>query len=326
MKKIQLLTITVLGLSIVSMILTSREYYLTSLIICIIAFLLAFKETGKYTGTFQFLTILLVSLVFGTTVGISQNLALALCVCLSLISVFLRLWKFSFFLYTKHLWFEPASFVISIVLYLYGNLNSLNNGWEGWLFPGLMLTFHLFIAYLTLFDAIRLIKNTKKSYGIDPGKVAPDFSLNDQDGNKVNLSDYKNKRDVLLIFVRGDWCPACHIMLRTYEHQRDIFQKKNVMIMAIGPDPVGVNRDMVLRLGIDYKLLSDETQSVFKNYSIQIPGKQAGVPYNDGMPLPASFLVDRNLIVRYSSRPDKIGEFLDPSTIFSVIESLPPLN
>ena len=44
--------------------------------------------------------------------------------------------------------------------------------------------------------------------------------------------------------------------------------------------------------------------------------------YQEGIPLPASFLVDKNGIVRYTSRPDRVGEFLDPSKIFPVLEKL----
>ncbi len=46
--------------------------------------------------------------------------------------------------------------------------------------------------------------------------------------------------------------------------------------------------------------------------------EQMGVDYAEGIPLPASFLVDVDGIIRYVSRPDRVGEFLDPSLIFGV--------
>jgi peroxiredoxin len=35
------------------------------------------------------------------------------------------------------------------------------------------------------------------------GQVAPDFELNDVQGNTVRLSDYRDKKHVLLVFTRG---------------------------------------------------------------------------------------------------------------------------
>lgn len=40
---------------------------------------------------------------------------------------------------------------------------------------------------------------------VKAGEAAPDFTLEDQDGNPVALSDYKNKKTVVLVFYRGYW-------------------------------------------------------------------------------------------------------------------------
>ena len=156
------------------------------------------------------------------------------------------------------------------------------------------------------------------------GQEAINFNLPDQDGNPVSLADFKNQRHVLLIFVRGDWCPGCHMMLRTYEKNNEKFRARNIFAMAIGPDPVGVNRGMVEKLGLDFKVLSDEGQKTAMLYGVQLSHYENNFSenYEEGIPLPASFLVDKQGVVRYVSRPDKVGEFLNPSLIFPIIESL----
>lgn len=159
---------------------------------------------------------------------------------------------------------------------------------------------------------------------IDVGKEAPDFTLPDQDNVNVTLSSFRNDRDLLLIFVRGDWCPGCHMMLRTYQREREKFQEKNIMVLAIGPDPVGVNLEMVKKLDLDFKVLSDEAQLTAMRYGVQLKEYEHVMQdFKNGIPLPASFLVDRNGIVRYVSRPDKVGEFLNPSLIFPILAKLP---
>lgn len=40
---------------------------------------------------------------------------------------------------------------------------------------------------------------------VKAGAVAPDFTLNDQDGQPVTLSAYRNQKAVVLVFYRGYW-------------------------------------------------------------------------------------------------------------------------
>jgi AhpC/TSA family len=48
------------------------------------------------------------------------------------------------------------------------------------------------------------------------GERAPDFTLRDQFGRQVSLAGELEHGPVVLIFYRGEWCPYCNIMLRTY--------------------------------------------------------------------------------------------------------------
>lgn len=40
---------------------------------------------------------------------------------------------------------------------------------------------------------------------IKAGDAAPDFTLEDQDGKPVSLSDYRGKKTIVLVFYRGYW-------------------------------------------------------------------------------------------------------------------------
>ena len=127
---------------------------------------------------------------------------------------------------------------------------------------------------------------------------------------------------MLLLFVRGDWCPSCHIMLRTYQKNREKFQEKNVFVLAIGPDPVDVNKQMVTSLGLEFKILADIKQEVVKLFGVQMQDSNFMVKYEAGVPMPASFLVDKSGVVRYTSRADRAGDFLNPNKIFDVLATL----
>lgn len=184
----------------------------------------------------------------------------------------------------------------------------------------------LFLTTTYVFDALRMSTRTRFGYRVKVGEEAPDFQLPDQNGTLVRLSDYRGRHPVLLIFVRGDWCPGCHMMLRTYERNRSKFMDRGIHVLAVGPDNIDVNRSMVERIGVNYRMLSDDAQRASGMYGVVYnnPMLEISVNYEEGIPLPASFLVDTNGVVRYVSRPDRVGEFLDPSLIFGVLDELPP--
>ena len=51
---------------------------------------------------------------------------------------------------------------------------------------------------------------------IEPGSPAPDFTLPDQDGNKVSLGDFRG-RTVVLVFYPADFSPVCTDQLSVYQ-------------------------------------------------------------------------------------------------------------
>jgi peroxiredoxin len=199
-------------------------------------------------------------------------------------------------------------------------------GLIAWILPIPVFVFQGILALGIWKDKIQLLNFTKGGYKIAIGTEAPDFSLPDQNGKFVELSSFRGHRHLLLIFVRGDWCPGCHMMLRTYQKEAEKFKTKNIYAIAIGPDPIGVNREMVLKLGLDFEVLSDEKQKTAMVYGVQLDkyDNDFAEKYEEGIPLPASFLIDKRGIVQYVSRPDKVGEFLDPRTIFPIIDKLTP--
>ncbi|MEO6302025.1 MAG: redoxin domain-containing protein, partial [Bacteroidia bacterium] len=324
MKKIHPSTTLAVVLNIGSVICLLLGYTLPASILSLAAYFASIKEVSKYTSWYQFITVFCSALLIGVSLDLPFTHFPLLTVSLLLAGFgsILRIVFFTTFSYTGYSWFEPLMFVLAFVFYLFGNL-LFPYGWQGWAFPSLIILFAGVLGWGILKDKKQL-KIHSGGYRVQIGKQANEFELPDQDGNIVKLSDFKDKRHLLLIFVRGDWCPGCHMMLRTYEKNNDKFQSKDVLVMAIGPDPIGVNRGMVEKLGLDFKVLADEGQRTAMIYGVQLKeyDNDFAEKYEEGIPLPASFLIDKTGVVRYVSRPDKVGEFLNPSLIFPIIDGL----
>ncbi len=286
-------------------------------------------EFIKYTSRFQFGLLLLAGPLLGVLLDLQGSgfpVMTAVLVLASLATI-LRQAKMEVFTYVNHTWMEPSMMVIAIGLYL---MNALHPGveWQSVVLPIAPLVYAFALTLLYVHDGTLLRRQAAGGYRIQPGHAAPDFELPDQTGAGVRLSSYIGKHPVLLIFVRGDWCPGCHILLRTYERNRERFLEKGIHVLGIGPDSVDVNKDMVERIGVSYKLLSDRGQHTSQRYGViySNPILESGLDYEEGIPLPAAFLVDIDGIVRYVSRPEQVGEFLDPSLIFGVLEALPTVD
>lgn len=298
-------------------------YSIPGAIFCSVAYIMALAEVMVISGTFQVTCAVLSNLGLGICLDTMHNGFPLFTIALPTIcgTSSTRLLIFNKIGYIKASWYEPLSYAIGLALYITANIQS-QVGWAGWALP----IPPLFMGSWTLVGKYTTLRDFKRAAQCDlcanPEQPAPDFSLQDEEGNTVSLSDYKSKRHLLLLFVRGDWCPTCHIMLRTYEKNREKFQEKNVLLMAIGPDPIGVNKQMVVKLGLEYKILADEKQEIAQKYGIQMQEPHSAAKYETGVPLPASFLIDKNGIVKFTSRADRMGDFMNPDKIFESIATL----
>ncbi|HRH37917.1 MAG TPA: peroxiredoxin family protein [Flavobacteriales bacterium] len=286
----------------------------------------ALLEFKKYTSQFQFALMLITAVAMGVVLDLEYMSwpLLTIGLLLAATASIARQAFMQQFTYVNLLWVDTGLSLVALACYLIA-ITTQPFAWDLWLGPLLPIGFALGLTFSYVQDAMQMRKRTRFGYRVTVGQPAPEFTLPDSNGAMVSLSDYKGKHPLLLVFVRGDWCPGCHMMLRTYERERERFLEKGVHVLGIGPDDISVNRDMVQRIGVAFKMLSDDVQAVSGQYGVVYnnPIIEMGIDYAEGIPLPASFLVDIDGVVRYVSRPDRVGEFLDPQLIFGVLGELP---
>ncbi len=91
---------------------------------------------------------------------------------------------------------------------------------------------------------------------IAAGEAAPDFTLRDQDGEEVSLSDYRGRR-VLLVFYPFDFSSVCSDQLSVYQEIKPELEEKGVELVGISVDHIHAHRAFREKLGIDTQLLAD---------------------------------------------------------------------
>jgi peroxiredoxin len=91
---------------------------------------------------------------------------------------------------------------------------------------------------------------------IQAGQPAPDFTLRDQDGEEVSLSDFRGHR-VLLVFYPADFSPVCSEQLSVYQEVKPVLRESGVELVGISVDGRFAHRAFQEKLGIDTPLLAD---------------------------------------------------------------------
>jgi peroxiredoxin len=91
---------------------------------------------------------------------------------------------------------------------------------------------------------------------IAAGTPAPDFTLRDQDGEKVSLADYRGRK-VLLVFYPGDFSPVCGDQFSLYQEVKPEIAAKGVELVGISVDSFFAHKAFQEKLGFDTTLLSD---------------------------------------------------------------------
>lgn len=140
------------------------------------------------------------------------------------------------------------------------------------------------------------------------GRRAPDFTLPDLAGKPVRLADYRGKRAVLINFW-ATWCLPCREEMPTLEK---LWQERRASLEVLGVnlDTVGAAkvRAFVRELGLTFPILLDPALAVGRTYRIRA--------------LPASFIVDRDGVVRH--REIGYRDWTDRESRFIVDEALRP--
>lgn len=323
-RKNHLLTAFALSIGLIALPLIHFELEVAAVFSMFIGYFVAVMEFKKNTRSFQFVTLYFNTLVFGLV--LDQLSIFIPYFTLSLLALTLvitiRMHFHRQMLFTRALWIEPLLLCAGIALYVIANINSIA-GWLGWAVPVAPMLYCAYDAAGKVVTGVQFLKIGKAPYAAEVGKPTPPFMLTDHDGNLMNINDYKGRKHLLILFVRGDWCPASHIILRNYQRSYQRFREKDIAVMAISPDPMGINREVTEKLGLEYKVLADEDHEAARTFGVQLQPNSIIASYNEGVPMPAAFLVDRNGIVIYSSRPDKIGEILSPADIFPMVDTLP---
>jgi peroxiredoxin len=91
---------------------------------------------------------------------------------------------------------------------------------------------------------------------IEPGSPAPEFTLPDQDGNEVSLTDFRGQT-VVLVFYPADFSPVCTDQFSVYQEVLGELEERGVKVVGISVDSAWSHKAFQADLGVTIPLLAD---------------------------------------------------------------------
>ena len=169
------------------------------------------------------------------------------------------------------------------------------------------------------------------------GDVAPDFALADQHGRVVRLADRLSHGPVVLLFVRGGWCPFCTLTLRAYQDALPAIHAAGGDLLGITPQPADTCSAVAERDLLAFPMLSDTgngvadaygvayelapaLQKVYRRLGHDLPRLNRTGDWR--VPLPATFIIGTDgRIVRAHVEP-VAHRRLEPSEVVTTLDGL----
>lgn len=155
------------------------------------------------------------------------------------------------------------------------------------------------------------------------GEVAPMFRLRSSNGDFVSLSEVLDRGPAVISFFRGAWCPFCQLELQALARAQPEIQRLGATLIGLSPLPSAdsyssfpILTDPGCRIAARYRIAFTVAAQFRPGYLAlgYIKRSEKG-PHRWVLPLPATYIIDRNGIVVLSYVDADYTTRLEPTEI-----------
>ena len=126
------------------------------------------------------------------------------------------------------------------------------------------------------------------------GDQAPDFSVKDQSGNEIKLSDYAGKR-VVIYFYPKDNTPGCTAQACNIRDNYSDLEKEVIVILGVSADSEASHQKFIDKFDLPFALLADVDKKMLNDYGVWGEKKFMGRVY-DGIHR-TTFIIDESHVI-----------------------------
>lgn len=130
------------------------------------------------------------------------------------------------------------------------------------------------------------------SMKLKEGDSAPDFEMPSQSGERIRLSSFRNRKNVVLYFYPKDNTPGCTKEACRFRDGMERFASKETEVIGISLDSVESHQRFGKKYGLNFTLLSDRDRVVSSQYGVL--GSLLGLKYAKR----TTFVIDKSGTIR----------------------------
>ncbi|KAK8520364.1 hypothetical protein V6N12_004306 [Hibiscus sabdariffa] len=152
-----------------------------------------------------------------------------------------------------------------------------------------MPRYTVYLFSMAEFNASLIVNDFEGFLQVEKGSVPPPFTLKDQDGKNVSLSQFKGK-PVVVYFYPADETPICTKEACAFRDSYEKFKKFGAQVVGISGDDPSSHKAFAKRYRLPFTLLSDEGNKVRKAWGVPpadmfgtVPGRQTYVLDKQGV-------------------------------------------
>ena len=152
---------------------------------------------------------------------------------------------------------------------------------------------------------------------LDPipvGKSAPDFTAQTAEGKTIHLSDFKGKKNVVMVFYQGSFCSVCGAQLTNIQSHLSAYKDQDTEIIAISADDKQHAMQSVGEHGLSFNVVPDHDKKIIQKFGIANISKQ-------GIAWPSLFVIDKKGIVQLNFA-NREGHRLHSNEILPVLSKI----
>ena len=167
----------------------------------------------------------------------------------------------------------------------------------------------------------------RSSSRIEVGKLIPDFSLNDTEGQTFSSRE-NNGRHKIWMFIRGNWCPLCVVQVEEIAARYREIEALETDIFVISSQSERQSQKLAARFDVNLRFLIDADNSVAKALGIDhAEGVPAGIPgrgeaFAPHTAMPTVVITDRHNNVVLASETDNYRVRPEPEEFIRVLQGV----
>ena len=182
-------------------------------------------------------------------------------------------------------------------------------------------------------DNLKTVNDVK---GLEVGHVVENFTAIDVNNNPVTLEKTLEKGPVVLIFIRGQWCPICNRHMNTIQDSLKLIQEKGAQVIVVSPEKPEYIEKTIEKSKAEFTVLYDEGQKISDYFDVTFnPDGKTKLMYNtvlgaklkeshtddsERLPIPATFIIgkDKKIVWRQFDT-----DYKNRSTVKEIIANIP---